>query len=247
MTLKFSTGFRNDNLGKKPTVLQKVETTISFDAASKEIRDSGNGFLTKGYAPGDNLIITNSASNDTDKIGIPITTVTAGVMVTTATIVDEVAGAAVGLAAGHGGSLRDILKDGVIEIRTLSQPDHPTDAEVGTLLGTITLGGGAFSPGSFTNGLELDDAADAEIAKPSSLEWKFTAIASGTASHFRWKGNAEDTGLESTTLPRVDGSIGLKNSGKDMEMTTTTIESGKTYTMDAYNLVMPEYYGASVS
>ena len=224
-----------------------VETTISFDEASKEIRDSGNAFLSTGFAPGDNLVITGSTSNDTDSDGIPITTVTAGVMVTTSAIVDESASAAVALAAGKGGSLRDVLKDGVIEIRTLSQPDSADDAEVGTLLGTITLDGGSFSAGSFTNGLEFDDAASATMTKPSVSEWKFTAVATGTAGHFRHIGNAEDTGAESTTLPRMDGSIGLSGSGRDMTMTTTSIESGKTYTVDTYSLVMPEYYGASVS
>ena len=143
--------------------------------------------------------------------------------------------------------MRDVLKDGVIEIRTLSQPDSADDAEVGTLLGTITLSGGAFTPGSFTNGLEFDDADSAAMAKPSALEWKFTAVATGTAGHFRHLGNAEDTGADSTTLPRMDGSVGLSGSGKDMTMTTTSIESGKTYTVDTYSLVMPEYYGASVS
>jgi hypothetical protein len=246
MTLKFSTGLRNNILGKKPTILLQVGTTISFDAASKEIRDSGNGFLTKGYAPGDMLVIEGSTGNDTDSTGIPITTVTAGVMVTTSTIVDEAASASVALAAGHGGSLRDILKDGIIEIRTLSQAASADSAEVGTLLGTITLSGGSFTPGAFASGLEFDDPSAATMGKPSASEWKFTAVATGTAGHFRHKGNAEDTGALSTTLPRMDGSIGLSGSGRDMTMTTTSIESGKTYTTDSFDLVMPEYYGASV-
>lgn len=247
MTLKFSTGFRNDMLGKKPTVLLMNGTTISFDSASKEIRDSGTGFLTKGFAPGDMLVITGSAGNSTDSAGIPITTVTAGAMVTTETIVTEAAGPAIALAAGHGGSLRDILKDGVIEIRTLAQPAGADSATTGTLLGTITLDGGAVTPGAFANGLEFDDAADAMIDKPSGSTWKFTAVATGTAGHFRHKGNAEDTDAISTTLPRMDGSIGLFGSSADMKMTTVSIETGKTYTVDEYSLVMPEYYGASVS
>lgn len=246
MTLKFSTGLRNKIMGMKPTILLMNETTISFDSASKEIRDSGNGFLTKGFAPGDMLII-DSANNTTDSTGIPITTVTSGTMVTTSTLVDESAGSAIALAAAHGGSLRDILKDGIIEIRTLAQASSADSATTGTLLGIITLDGGTVTPGSFANGLEFDDASDATIEKPSGSTWKFTAIATGTAQHFRHKGNAEDTDALSTTLSRIEGSVGLSGSSADMTMTTLSIETGKTYTVDEYSLVMPEYYGASVS
>ncbi len=92
--------------------------------------------------------------------------------------------------------------NGIIEIRTGSQPVSADNAATGTLLGTVTLASGAFTPGSTTNGLTFGAAADGAVSK--SGVWSMNGIAAGTAGWFRLKGNALDNDLLSTTLPRLE-------------------------------------------
>lgn len=71
------------------------KTTISFDAASKEIRDSASGFDTLAL-PADRIFtITGSANNNNTFTVVSSTT---GVIVVSETVVDEAAGATVTLA-----------------------------------------------------------------------------------------------------------------------------------------------------
>lgn len=67
-------------------------TTISFDAASREIRDSANGFVTGGYLPGNYVIVKGSTKNNGKYL---IESVAAGVLVVEGTLTDEAAGASV--------------------------------------------------------------------------------------------------------------------------------------------------------
>lgn len=57
------------------------------------------------------------------------------------------------------------LANGVIEIRSGSQPASADDAATGVLLGTVTLNSGAFTPGVATNGLTFAAAAAGAVAK----------------------------------------------------------------------------------
>ncbi len=120
--------------------------------------------------------------------------------------------------------------NGIIEIRTGSQPTTADAAATGTLLGTVTLASGAFTPGSPTNGLTFATAADGAVSK--SGVWSMNGIAAGTAGWFRLKGNALDNDLLSTTLPRLDGSIAV--SGADMNLSNIAISSGAPTTCDSF-------------
>jgi len=68
------------------------KTTISFDATSKEIRDSASGFSTLALCAGRKLAITGSANNNNIFTVVSITT---GVIVVDETITNEAAGATV--------------------------------------------------------------------------------------------------------------------------------------------------------
>lgn len=70
------------------------KTTISFDAASKEIRDSASGFNTSALCVGRKITVSGSANNNNTFTVVSITT---SVCVVSETIVDEVAGASVSL------------------------------------------------------------------------------------------------------------------------------------------------------
>ncbi|HBF44016.1 MAG TPA: hypothetical protein DDW42_10405 [Desulfobacteraceae bacterium] len=146
------------------------------------------------------------------------------------------------MVACKGGSIKDIFHDGVLRIYSGTQPSDADQAVAGTLLLEITESAGAFAAGEFANGLEFGAAAAGAISKAAAETWQDTGISSGTAGWFRLCANPTDAGASSTTLPRIDGSIG--SSGADLNMSSTTIVVGSTYTIDTFTLTMPEYYGA---
>lgn len=244
MTLKLSTGMRNLMLGiQEPTVVLMAENTIAIvdgGAGDDTITDTGSGFITAGFVTGMDVTIAGSAADDGTYTCTDVATGT--LSFATGSFTGEVAGNVIALASATGGSVRDILQNGIIEIRSGSQPTNADAAVTGTLLGTITVGSGDFTPGSETNGIELGTASSGEISKSSSETWSMSAVATGTAGWFRYKGNATDTGTASTTLPRIDGSI--STSGGDLNISSTSITSGNTYTIDSFKFTLPEYYGA---
>lgn len=125
--------------------------------------------------------------------------------------------------------------NGVIEIYTGAQPASADAAVTGTLLGTVTLNSGAFTPGTATNGLTFATAANGTVSK--SGVWSFNGVAAGTAGWFRFKGNAVDAGGASTTLPRMDGSVAT--SGADLNLSNIAITVGAPNTIDTFTFTVP--------
>lgn len=125
--------------------------------------------------------------------------------------------------------------NGVIEIYSGAQPATADAAVTGTLLGTVTLNSGAFTPGVSTNGLTFAAASGGAVSK--SGVWSFNGIAAGTAGWFRLKGNATDAGGVSTTLPRLDGSIAV--SGADMNLSNIVIAVSAPNTIDTFTWTQP--------
>lgn len=249
--LKFSTGFRDLNNGYKATIKGAIVgaglTFVDGGAGADSITDSGDGFVDAGFAPGDVLFVqgATTAGNDTQISGEPIVSVAVGTITfATAKVANgEVGAAGTVVAVAKGGSLKDILKDGVIRVYSGSQPSSPDDAVSGTLLMQFTVASGAFVAGAFGNGLEFeDDPTDGVIEKSASETWSAVALATGTAGWFRFVGNATDAGAASTVLPRIDGNVGV--SGADLNFGSVAIVTGRTYTIDTFSLTLPEYYGA---
>ena len=125
--------------------------------------------------------------------------------------------------------------NGIIEIRTGTQPATADAAATGTLLGTITLNSGAFVAGSPTNGLTFAAAAGGAVSK--SGVWSFNGVAAGTAGWFRLKANALDNDALSTTLPRLDGSIAT--SGANLNLSNIAIAIGAPNTIDSFTFTIP--------
>ena len=134
-------------------------------------------------------------------------------------------------------SFSDIFDHGVIEVRTGPQPVNADAAATGTLLGTITVDAGAFTPGTATNGLTWEAASGGAIAKSASENWKMEGVAAGTAGWFRLKGNGVDGGGSSTSLPRIDGSIGT--SGADLNISNIAVTVGAPITIDVFSFALP--------
>ena len=247
MSLKLSTGLRNNMLDLQPTIKgYKAGATLSFadnGALVDSITDSGNGLITSGFCPGDR-IYTKAATTGGNVFGpVTLLSVAAATMtfVTGTCAASEAFLAAGKVSSYRGGSLADIFHDGIIRIYSGTQPTNADTAFAGTLLLSVTAASGAFVAGAFDNGLEFGAAASGAISKNSEV-WSGVAAASGTAGWFRLMANATDASGASTSLPRVDGSIGT--SGADLNMSSTTITSGQTYTIDTFTLTLPSYYGA---
>ena len=125
--------------------------------------------------------------------------------------------------------------NGIIEIYSGTQPVTADAAVTGTLLGTVTLNSGAFTPGTATNGLTFAAASGGAASK--SGVWSFNGVAVGTAGWFRLKGNAVDAGGVSTVLPRLDGSIAT--SGADLNLSNISIAVSSPNTIDSFQFSIP--------
>ena len=129
------------------------------------------------------------------------------------------------------------FEKGVIHIYSGPQPVSADAPATGTLLGVVTGDAGPFSFGSPTNGLEFSPAAAGGVAKSDSQDWKFKGLANGTAGWFRLMGNASDALGNSSTLPRLDGSVGT--SGADLNLSNIAITTGTPATIDVFSFGIP--------
>lgn len=135
-------------------------------------------------------------------------------------------------------SIKTVLAAGVIKIYSGSQPANADAAPTGTLLGTVTVGSGAFTHGVSTNGLDFDASSASVLSKAAAEVWSFVGVADGTAGWFRHIGNAADSGaLDVSTYPRIDGRI--STSGAEMNLSNLSIVTGATTTVDAYSISWP--------
>lgn len=129
-----------------------------------------------------------------------------------------------GVETGANG-FKGIYKNCVIDLYSGTQPATADSAATGTLLGRVTLNGGAFTEGVSTNGLVWDSTTTPGSAiKPSGSTWRATALADGTIGWFRVRGNATDSGASSSTLPRFDGTVGV--SSGDLLLSVVNVTTG---------------------
>lgn len=242
MTMRLSTGLRNAMLTQNSYPKNLITgLTFAFEdgtgtGGTDRITDSGNGFVTAGYVAGDYITVAGSTSNNVSNK--KISAVAAGyVEIPAGSLVTEVAGDQVIIAAGAGGgSLDELLRNGVIEIYTGTQPSTADLAESGTKLLRITIGSGAFTPGTPTNGLNLATAVDGVTEKESGETWSGVGLADGTAGWFRYYSNAYGTGASSTAI-RFDGVCGV-GSG-ELRMSSLTVATSATTTVDAASITQP--------
>jgi len=253
MAIKFSTGLRDQILGLEAT----IEAICAGSGDTLTIVDSGTtaddsitratgSFITDGFVAGHKLKLfqPTTAANATGITGQLVSSVAALTLTfPTATVTTgEVFAAGTVLAAAKGGSLKDIMKNGCLWIYSGSQPSDADQAMSGTALAKITVGSGAFSALSETNGLEFDDYGGGYIEKCADEVWSGLILATGTAGYFVFVANGTDALGASTTLPRIMGSIGT--SGADLNLATTSLVLARTQTIDTFKITLPAYYGA---
>jgi len=130
------------------------------------------------------------------------------------------------------GSLKSILDGGSIKIYSGTVPSTADAAldPANTLLCTVTVASGS-------TGLSFDTAAsEGVLSKPSLTVWSGVNAATGTASFYRHVASADD-GTASTTQPRLQGAISTY--GAELNLTSTTLTSGATQTIDYYSVAIP--------
>jgi hypothetical protein len=242
MAIRLSTGLRNGTASANsyPKNLYTA-LTIAFEdgtgtGGTDRITDSANGFVTAGFVAGDYITVAGSTSNNVS--GVKVSAATAGYLeIPAGSLSAEVAGDQVIVGAGAGGgSLDEMLRDGVIEVYTGTQPATADLAESGTKLLRITISSGAFTPGSPTNGLNLATAVAGVTSKESGETWSGVGLAAGTAGWFRYYSNAYVTGA-STTAKRFDGVCGVGTG--ELRMSSLSVAVGATTTVDSGTITVP--------
>ncbi len=108
-------------------------------------------------------------------------------------------------------------------------PPATADAAEGTLL--VSIG----SAHADTHCHFLAAAVSGVLSKDANV-WSGVAAGTGTATYFRLVVNT-DTGVLSTTEIRMQGTVGT--TGADINMSSVSIVSGATQTIDTFDLTMP--------
>lgn len=126
------------------------------------------------------------------------------------------------------GSVKGAFTTAVLRLYSGTEPASADDAITGTLLVTIT--------GPSAAALAFDAATGGALPKASNQVWAGVAVASGTATHFRLVDTA-DAATSSTTAKRIQGKCGTASA--ELNMTSTSIATGATQTVDAGNITMP--------
>ena len=173
-----------------------------------------------------------------------VTAALAGALTVTPAPTTEAAGTSFSLAAAQGkdnGGFKDVFRNGVLRIYSGSQPADPDDAASGTLLLEVTVDGGTFAHGDDANALNWADAVLGVIQKEGGDTWKAAGLADGTAGWFRFCANPTDAGGSSTSLARVDGSVGT--SGADLLLVSTAIVTSDIYYINSAQFTLPMQYG----
>lgn len=143
MAFRFSTKLRNLILSGAPSrrtsVIRTATTIAAVDGGTgnDSFTDSGNGFVSAGFSVGDAILVTGFSGTGVANNGkiFTILSVSPGIIeVATGSLAAETAGATVTIVLVVGNSLRDIFKDGVLEIYSGTQPVSADAAKTGTLL-----------------------------------------------------------------------------------------------------------------
>lgn len=243
MALRFSTALRNKILGAVPSLggatIGAITTIAAVNGTPDSYTDSGNGFVTAGFAAGDTVIVTGFVASANNGIKTISSVAIGTIEIVETDLTDESAGPNVKISCVKGGSIKDIFKDGVLKIYSGSQPATADLAATGTLLVTVTLSSGAFTPGSPANGLEFGTASAAAIAKAVGAIWSGVIAVTGVAGWYRLYANATDAGAEDSgyIYPRIDGAVGV--SGAEINLSSTSLTALATLTLDTYQLGIP--------
>lgn len=126
---------------------------------------------------------------------------------------------------GNGG-FSEVMSGTVFKLYSGIVPAHANDSVGGaTLLCTIS------NTAIPDDGVSFNDSTPAILTKPSAEEWSGTNVASGAATFYRLT-SSEDTGSASTTIPRLQGTVGVFNA--DLNLSSVNLVSGAPQSLTSY-------------
>lgn len=128
-------------------------------------------------------------------------------------------------------ALNTLLNAGEIRIWSGSAPATADDTATGTLLVTINTSTGSGFDLKFLN------TAVSGVLSKSANTWDGVAVATGTAGYFRYCASTSDANGTSTTEVRIQGAV--STSGAELNMSSTSITSAATTTIDTFDITMP--------
>lgn len=222
----------NTNSGNKGTLSQTISLKVGRLYAFTAVLKAGTASCSVTVSDGSNTYVnatvtaTNAFTTVNSYFISQATSATVIVTVESTSVddncyIDSVA--ITDIATGF----KQVFNNSKIEIRTGSQPSSADLAPTGTLLVTITLNGDSGT------GLVFDDPSNGTVGKPSGAVWSGTAVATGTAGWFRLC-HMNDSGAQSTTEERIDGSVAI--SGADLNMSSTNIVVGSVHVINQFNI-----------
>lgn len=125
--------------------------------------------------------------------------------------------------------LARMMEFGVIDLYSGPPPEYAHWAPNGVWLARITKGGGVFSVGSPTNGLELDRSEQGAVKDTG--DWVLTCHTSGTVGWWRWKWYLDDPNTTDPYFPRLDGVL-----GDSLTLHNHVLRAGETTPIDRFYL-----------
>ena len=234
MAYKISTGLRDSIMGDQDTI---TAATLAAVASGNKITDSGNGLLAAGFRPEDTITISGFTGESANNQLTTITSVASdgSEMVVVGTLLDDAAGESVTITSVSK-AFKDVFRNSIIRVYAGTVPADADAAEgAGALLLKVTVSSGALTPGTATNGLDFDAIVAGVLSKSSSV-WSGVGLATGTAVWWRLYDNGEIVGA-STIAKRCQGLVGT--TGKAMVLSSTSIVTSVTTTLDIANFTMP--------
>lgn len=134
--------------------------------------------------------------------------------------------------------LQTQFANGVIEFYSGAQPSSADAAVTGTLLAVASLDPDSWAENVATYGLEFDEPVLAVMSKAAAEVWKYKGLVAGTIGYFRLRGLGltSESATASTTLSRIDGSVGTTSG--DMTISNITPAVGAPGTVDIFTITL---------
>ena len=231
MTLRYSQALCEAQAGRiKAAITATTIALVDGGGSEDTATDSGNGFVSAGFEVGD-LVEVLGASDEDNLVVAPVIGVAVGTLTfpTGTWNSGETAGASITMRARERCSFAELARLAQLDIMGGTIPSSPDAAESGSPL--VTFSNLKFGPVAWDS---TNKRAYVDLIETISA----TALLSGPATHFRMRlGQAYTTGA-STTLKRIDGTVGVSTG--DMRITNTEIVAGAPESISSLRIYWPQ-------